>query len=91
MILIKDIGVIFKLLKIHRFKILKIEELNNLGAVVQFELNKSNIKPEAFDILMAVYKIMSTYGNTNFLIEVCIYWFETIIGFVYIYFSYAST
>ena len=27
MILIKDIGVIFKLLKIHRFKILKIEDI----------------------------------------------------------------
>ena len=46
-----------------------IEELNNLGAVVQFELNKSNIKPEAYDILIAVYNIMSKYGNTNFLIE----------------------
>jgi outer membrane protein OmpA-like peptidoglycan-associated protein len=46
-----------------------IDKLNNLGAVVQFELNKSNIKPSAYDILMAVYDLMSTYGNTNFLIE----------------------
>ena len=46
-----------------------IDELNKLGAVVQFELNKSNIKPEAFDILMAVYDLMTKYGNTDFLIE----------------------
>ena len=46
-----------------------IEKLNALGAVVQFELNKSNIKSEALDLLLAVYEIMATYGNTNFLIE----------------------
>ena len=46
-----------------------IEKLNALGAVVQFELNKSNIKSEDLDLLLAVYEIMSTYGNTNFLIE----------------------
>ena len=27
------------------------------------------IKPEAFDILMAVYDLMTKYGNTDFLIE----------------------
>ena len=28
-----------------------------------------DIKPEAFDILMAVYDLMTKYGNTDFLIE----------------------
>ena len=46
-----------------------VKELNVLGAVVQFELNKSTLKPEAIDLLLSVYEIMSTYGNTNFLIE----------------------
>ena len=43
-----------------------IEKLNALGAVDQFELNKSNVKSEALDLLLAVYEIMSTYGKTNF-------------------------
>ena len=46
-----------------------IEKLNELGAVVQFELNKSNLRDDAIELLLSVYEIMSKYGNTNFLIE----------------------
>ena len=46
-----------------------IEKLNELGAVVQFELNKSNLRDDAIELLLSVYEIMAKYGNTNFLIE----------------------
>lgn len=46
-----------------------IEKLNELGAVVQFEFNKSNLRDEAIELLLSVYEIMAKYGNTNFLIE----------------------
>ena len=46
-----------------------IEKLNELGAVVQFEFNKSNLRDEAVELLLSVYNIMSKYGNTNFSIE----------------------
>ena len=46
-----------------------IEELNKLGAVVQFEFNKSNLRDDSIELLLAVYSIMAKYGNTNFLIE----------------------
>ena len=46
-----------------------IEMLNNLGAVVQFEFNKSNLRDDAIELLLSVYEIMSKYGNTNFMIE----------------------
>ena len=46
-----------------------IEKLNELGAVVQFEFNKSNLRDDAIELLLSVYEIMAKYGNTNFLIE----------------------
>ncbi len=46
-----------------------IQALNELGATVQFELNKSDLKDEAIDLLISVYDIMSKFGNTNFSIE----------------------
>ena len=46
-----------------------IEALNELGATVQFELNKADLKPEAIELLINVYNIMSKFGNTNFSIE----------------------
>ena len=46
-----------------------IEKLNELGAVVQSELNKSNLRDDAIELLLSVYEIMAKYGNTNFLIE----------------------
>ena len=46
-----------------------IEMLNKLGAVVQFEFNKSNLRDDAIELLLSVYEIMSKYGNTNFMIE----------------------
>jgi len=46
-----------------------IEMLNELGAVVQFEFNKSNLRDDAIDLLLSVYEIMSKYGNTSFMIE----------------------
>ena len=46
-----------------------IEMLNELGAVVQFELNKSNLRDDAIELLLSVYEIMSKYGNTSFMIE----------------------
>ena len=46
-----------------------IEKLNELGAVVQFEFNKSNLRDDAVELLLSVYDIMSKYGNTNFSIE----------------------
>jgi outer membrane protein OmpA-like peptidoglycan-associated protein len=46
-----------------------IEELNELGAVVQFELNKANLKDDAIELLLSVYQIMAKYGNTDFSIE----------------------
>ena len=46
-----------------------IEKLNELGAVVQFEFNKSNLRDDAVELLLSVYQIMSKYGNTNFSIE----------------------
>ena len=46
-----------------------VEMLNELGAVVQFELNKSNLRDDAIELLLSVYEIMSKYGNTSFLIE----------------------
>ena len=46
-----------------------IEALNELGATVQFELNKADLKPEAIELLISVYDIMTKFGNTNFSIE----------------------
>ncbi len=46
-----------------------IEALNELGATVQFELNKADLRSEAIELLISVYEIMSKYGNTNFSIE----------------------
>ena len=46
-----------------------IEKLNELGAVVQFEFNKSDLRDDAVELLLSVYEIMSKYGNTNFSIE----------------------
>ena len=46
-----------------------IEKLNELGAVVQFEFNKSNLRDDAVELLLSVYQIMSKYGNTSFSIE----------------------
>ena len=46
-----------------------IEMLNKLGAVVQFEFNKSNLRDDAIELLLSVYEIMSKYGNTSFMIE----------------------
>ena len=46
-----------------------IEALNRLGATVQFELNEADLKPEAIELLMSVYDIMTKFGNTNFSIE----------------------
>ena len=46
-----------------------IEALNRLGATVQFELNKADLKPEAIELLISVYDIMTKFGNTNFSIE----------------------
>ena len=46
-----------------------IDALNELGATVQFELNKADLKDEAIDLLISVYDIMSKFGNTNFSIE----------------------
>ena len=46
-----------------------IEALNELGATVQFELNKADLKPEAIELLINVYDIMTKFGNTNFSIE----------------------
>tara|TARA_B100000886_G_scaffold263871_1_gene188434 strand:+ start:30 stop:1424 length:1395 start_codon:yes stop_codon:yes gene_type:complete len=46
-----------------------IKMLNELGAVVQFELNKSNLREDAIELLLSVYEIMSKYGNTSFMIE----------------------
>ena len=46
-----------------------IEALNELGATVQFELNKADLKPEAIELLISVYDIMTKFGNTNFAIE----------------------
>ena len=46
-----------------------IEALNRLGATVQFELNVADLKPEAIELLMSVYDIMTKFGNTNFSIE----------------------
>ena len=46
-----------------------IDALNQLGATVQFELNKADLKPEAIELLISVYEIMSKFGNTNFSIE----------------------
>ena len=43
-----------------------IEKLNELGAVVQFEFNKSNLRDDAIELLLSVYEIMAKYGNTNF-------------------------
>ena len=37
--------------------------------VVQFEFNKSNLRDDSIELLLAVYSIMAKYGNTNFLIE----------------------
>ena len=46
-----------------------IEALNRLGATVQFELNKADLKPEAIELLISVYDIMTKFGNTSFSIE----------------------
>ena len=46
-----------------------IDKLNELGAVVQFEFNKSSLRDDAVELLLSVYEIMSKYGNTNFSIE----------------------
>ena len=46
-----------------------IEKLNELGAVVQFEFNKSDLRDDAIELLLSVYDIMSKYGNTDFIIE----------------------
>ena len=46
-----------------------IEALNELGATVQFELNKADLKPEAIELLISVYDIMTKFGNTSFSIE----------------------
>ncbi len=46
-----------------------IEALNELGATVQFELNQADLKPEAIELLISVYDIMTKFGNTNFSIE----------------------
>ena len=46
-----------------------IDALNELGATVQFELNKADLKPEAIELLINVYEIMTKFGNTNFSIE----------------------
>ena len=46
-----------------------IEKLNELGAVVQFEFNKSDLRDDAIELLLSVYNIMSKYGNTDFIIE----------------------
>ena len=46
-----------------------IEALNRLGATVQFELNKADLKPEAIELLISVYNIMNKFGNTSFSIE----------------------
>ena len=40
-----------------------------LGAVVQFEFNKSDLRDDAIELLLSVYNIMSKYGNTDFIIE----------------------
>ena len=46
-----------------------IQKLNELGAIVQFEFNKSELRDDAVELLLSVYEIMSKYGNTNFSIE----------------------